>query len=222
MQKEYNTQQGSWRDAHTKIKEAPFAVLFIHYPPFHRHNCHFKSVLLLLTSKCQTGTNHYFAVFDSLIRIFYVTCHFHIMTFMGAILFLHGPYRCTIFLLIGADIRDLLKNKKTEAGISGSSSFLITSSQVSSYPIVDNVNRFDESFFCECIQLTSTHLYFSLLNHGGAMSSKAKILLVGKKSIFLCFKPHLNYSQLQVQKSSTMLPPGYFSNRCRQTSMPKL
>lgn len=117
----------------------------------------------------------------------------------------------------------LTEEQKTEAGISGSFfSFLITSSQVSSYPIVDNVNRFDESFFCECIQLTSTHLYFSLLNHGGAMSSKAKILLVGKKSIFLCFKPHLNYSQLQVQKSSTMLPPGYFSNRCRQTSMPKL
>lgn len=113
--------------------------------------------------------------------------------------------------------------KKTEAGISGSSfSFLITSSQVSSYSVVDNVKRFDKSFFCECIQLTSTHLYFSHLNHGGAISSKAKILLVGKKSIFLCFKPYLNYSQLQVQKSSTKLPQGHFSNGHRQTNMPRL
>lgn len=190
---------------------------------FHRHNWHFKSILLLDTSKCQIGANHYFAASDSLIHIFNVTCHFHLVTFMGAILLPHELYRCSIFSLTRVDIRDLLKNERTEAGISGSSfSFLITSSQVSGYPVVDNVKRFDESFFCECIQLTSTHLYFSHLNHGGAMSSKAKIWFVGTKSIFLCFKPYLSYSQLQVQKSFTKLPPGHFSNERRQICMPRL
>lgn len=44
---------------------------------------------------------------------------------------------------------------------------------------------------------------------------------VKKKAFsYACFKPYLNYLQLQVCKSLTKIPPGHFSNEQRVSSMP--
>lgn len=60
---------------------------------------------------------------------------------------------------------------------------------------------------------SSIHLFFSYLKRCGAMSSIAEIWFRRKKAFsYACFKPYLNYLQLQVCKSLTKLPPGHFSN----------
>lgn len=75
----------------------------------------------------------------------------------------------------------------------------------------------DESFFCEFIQLTSTHLYFSHLNNCKAWlkynSSKGKHFLMLVSS-------HISF--IYNFKSSTKLPPGHFSNEQRWSSTPRL